>query len=82
VRDGAVRWPPEVLDYVHVTATGELGRVMAVARKGDRLRFLVSVYPQAEGASPHIRRLVATSPLQLLYGLDELEPDGSLSPTG
>jgi hypothetical protein len=55
---------------------------MAVARKGDRLRFLVSVYPQAEGASPHIRRLVATSPLQLLYGLDELEPDGSLSPTG
>jgi hypothetical protein len=82
VRDGAVRWPPEIHDYVHVTATGELGLVMAVARKGDRLRFLVSVYPQAAGGSPHIRRLVATSPLQLLYGLDELEPDLSLSPTG
>jgi hypothetical protein len=82
VRNGALRWPPEVLDYVHVTASGELGRVMAVARKGDRLRFLVSVCPQAEGASPHSRQLVATSPLQLLFGLDELEPDRSLSPTG
>jgi hypothetical protein len=70
-----IPWPPRVNDYVFVAATGELGLVTTVAGRDDTLRFLVRIYPPAEKASPRARHLTATSTLQLVYRLNELEPD-------
>ena len=43
-------WPPRVGDLVYVIETGDLGRVMSIEGSGDDLRFVVDLYPQAEGS--------------------------------
>ena len=59
MQEDSPTWRPAVDDYVVVRTTGELGLVAGVGGADGAPRFLVRVYPQAEAASPHVRRLVA-----------------------
>jgi hypothetical protein len=66
-------WPPRVGDLVYVIETGDLGEVMGIEGSGDDLRFVVDLYPQAEGSkTAHFDLAEADWGAQRRYTLAEL----------
>ena len=60
-------WPPQVADYVHVIATGELGLVIDIHGGDDDSHFVVAIYPRDSRD-----RVLGTLMEQRLFRLDDL----------
>ncbi len=62
-------WPPRVSDYVHVNATGETARIVAVSGAGYDQRFTIELLPRP-GDAYDPRRLIRRT-----CALDKLSPE-------
>lgn len=71
-----MRWPPDVDDYVYVSATGDLATVVEVIHAADGPLFVVDVYPRPAGVHlPMPTALMERRTCQL----DELAPEPPLA---